>query len=192
MGNEKTWQETEAENKATILKDYPFIKDESGIYAFVRTDQAGIRHAYVGQAKKVLTRLAQHLAGYEQYIDLSLRKYGLYSLKNPYGWTITYKAFPTSSLDNQERYYIKLFANSGHQMKNKLSGGQDGGRVAIAEQKPTKTYREGIEAGYRKAQKEVAKLFEVNLAYSINGAENERKKKALKKFEDFIMKGEKE
>lgn len=191
METEKTWQETEAENKATILKDYPFIKDESGIYAFVRTDQAGIRHAYVGQAKKVLTRLAQHLAGYEQHIDLSLRKHGLYSPKNPCGWTITYKPFPIAALDNQERHYIKLFANGGHQMKNKLSGGQDGGRVAFAETKPARTYRDGVEAGYRKAQKEVAKLFEVNLVYLINGAENERKKKALKKFEDFI-KGDKE
>ena len=190
METEKSWQETEAENKARILQDYPWFKDESGIYAFVRIDQAGIKHAYVGQAKKVLTRLAQHLAGYDQHIDLSLKKHGLYSPKNPYGWTITYKAFPKEALDNQERYYIKLFANGGHQMKNKLSGGQDGGRVAFSETKPARTYRDGVEAGYKKAQKEVAKLFESNLAYSINGAENERKKKALKKFEDFIKKGE--
>ena len=84
MEAEKNWQETEAENKARILKDYPWFKDESGIYAFVRIDHAGIKHAYVGQAKKVLTRLAQHLAGYDQHIDLSLKKNGLYSPKNPY------------------------------------------------------------------------------------------------------------
>lgn len=183
------WREQENENKATLLKEFPYLKDESGIYAFVRIDEIGIKHAYVGQAKKVLTRLAQHLAGHEQHIDKSLKKHGLYSVTNPHGWTVTYKPFPVTALDNQERYYIKLFANSGHQMKNKLSGGQDGGRVAFTETQPHKTYRDGIEAGYNKARKEIAKLFELNLVYSINGAENERKKKALKKFEDFL-KGE--
>lgn len=186
-----SWQETLKEKKELLLSAYPYLKDESGIYVFLRIDEIGIKHAYVGQAKHILTRLAQHLCGYEQHIDNSLRKYGLYSVKNPYGWSITCKYFPESALDNQERYYIKLFANSGHQLKNKLSGGQDGGRIAFTETKPARTYRDGIEAGYKKAQKEVAKLFEVNLAYSINGAENERKRKALQKFEDFL-KGDKE
>lgn len=191
MASEKKWKENENENKELLLKQFPYLKEESGIYAFTRVDEIGIKHAYVGQAKKVLTRLAQHLAGYEQHIDLSLKKYGLYSLSNVHGWDIAYKPFPESALDAQERYYIKVYANSGHQLKNKLSGGQDGGRVAFTETKPAKTYRDGIVAGYKKAQREVAKLFEVNLVYSINGAENERKKKALKKFEDFL-KGEKE
>lgn len=38
----------------------------------VRTDENGFRYAYIGQAVHILTRLAQHLVGY-QHIDLSLK-----------------------------------------------------------------------------------------------------------------------
>ena len=49
----------------------------------INMDEEGIKYAYIGQAKHILTRLAQHLTGY-QHIDLSIRKHGLYSNRNFY------------------------------------------------------------------------------------------------------------
>ena len=74
----------------------------------------------------------------------------------------------------------------GYQLRNKTAGGQGEGKFEIAETKPRKTYYDGIKQGYEKARKEVAKLFEKNLTYSINGKENKNKQKALQKFKDFI------
>ena len=45
-------------NKEQWLQYYS-IKDESGIYLLTRYDDNGFKFAYVGQAKKVLTRLAE-------------------------------------------------------------------------------------------------------------------------------------
>ena len=59
-------------NKREWLKFYD-LKDESGIYILTRYDDNGFKFAYVGQAKKVLTRLAEHPMGYKQHIDFSLR-----------------------------------------------------------------------------------------------------------------------
>ena len=58
-------------NKREWLKFYD-LKDESGIYILTRYDDNGFKFAYVGQAKKVLTRLAEHPMGYKQHIDFSL------------------------------------------------------------------------------------------------------------------------
>lgn len=63
-------------NKREWLKFYD-LKDESGIYILTRYDDNGFKFAYVGQAKKVLTRLAEHPMGYKQHIDFSLRKHGI-------------------------------------------------------------------------------------------------------------------
>ena len=63
-------------NKKEWLKYYD-LKDESGIYILTRYDDNGFKFAYVGQAKKVLTRLAGHPMGYKQHIDFSLRKHGI-------------------------------------------------------------------------------------------------------------------
>ena len=87
----------ENENKKKLLKLNPELNDESGIYFFLRTDENGFRFAYIGQAVKILTRLASHMTGYEQHIDLSLRKHKLYDeKKNPHGWRVEFLNFPES------------------------------------------------------------------------------------------------
>ena len=50
-------------------------EEDSGIYVFTRQEN-GFKYAYVGQAKHILTRLAQHLNGY-QHIDLSIKNTAL-------------------------------------------------------------------------------------------------------------------
>lgn len=99
----------------------------------------------------MLQRLASHLVGYEQHIDLSIRKHKLYSEDNPYGWRVEFLNFPESQLDEKEKYYIKLYADNGYQLRNVSIGGQGENRDSgsIGERKAPKGYLQGIQQGKR-------------------------------------------
>ena len=174
----------EQSNKRKLLKAFPNLTDESGIYILTRKEN-GFKFAYIGQAKHVLTRLAQHLVGY-QHIDLSLKKHGLFSEENPTGWDVCAVRVLKEELDEKEQAFIKRYANAGYQLRNKTAGGQGDGKFEIAETRPRKTYQEGVKKGYEKARKEVAKLFEKSLDFSIKGKENKNKVKAYEKFKLFV------
>lgn len=183
----KTYQEIrkqQQDNKAKILDCNPVLRDESGIYFIFRYED-DMKFGYVGQAKKVVTRLAQHLSGVKDWIDLSIKKHGIYSLENETGYHFIAWYYDEQQLNRMERYWIKYFANRGYQLRNKTMGGQDKGKVGINEN-TRKGYRDGVDVGYKKAQKEVAKLFEKNLVFSINGTENKIKQKSFDKFKNFI------
>lgn len=176
----------EKRNKQRILRVCPDATDERGIYAFVRKAD-GFKYAYVGQAKHMLTRLAQHLQGYSQHIDLSLKKRGLYSEKNPTGWKIRVVALDVEDLDAAERQFIKAFADKGYQMYNGTTGGQDGGKAVLGENKSPKGYRDGVAQGYKNAQKFVARLFEKHLDYRTKSDKpNKNQEKAAQKFAEFL------
>jgi hypothetical protein len=174
----------EKANKERILKVCPDVPDRSGIYILTR-EENGFRFAYVGQAKKLLTRLAQHLKGY-QHIDLSLKKHGLYSEDNLSGWNVAYIECHESCLDDWEQSYVRTYANNGYQMRNKTSGSQSEGKKDIADE-PTKGYLEGLHNGYKKAQKEIAHLFKLHLnCEAKKNPPTKLQEKALLKFEKFI------
>lgn len=174
----------EKANKGRILKVCPDVPDRSGIYILTR-EENGFRFAYVGQAKKLLTRLAQHLTGY-QHIDLSLKKHGLYSEDNLAGWNVAYIECHESCLDDWELRYVRTYANNGYQMRNKTSGSQSEGKKDIADE-PTKGYLEGLHNGYKKAQKEIAHLFKLHLRCEAKkNPPTKLQEKALIKFNDFI------
>lgn len=175
----------EQKNKQRILSVNPKISEASGIYVLYRMENE-IKYAYVGQAKHLLTRLAQHLSGY-QYIDLSLKKHGLYSEGNPCGYNIFFRLYPIEELDEQEQRFIKAFANEGYQLRNKTSGSQGEGKRGLDNQKPPKGYRDGLAKGYKNAQKYVANLFEKHLNYSKKSDKpNKNQEKALEKFKEFL------
>lgn len=176
------------EYKQKLLNLFPHIPFTSGIYVLTRKE-GDFKYAYIGQAMRILDRLSQHMVGY-QHIDLSLKKRGLYSKDNPLGWKVACKEYPLSQLNAMEQEYIKYYANNGYQLYNHTTGSQGEGKQALGEGKSTKGYREGIAQGYKNAQRDVAKLFEKNLTYGINGEPNKNKQKALAKFEEFIMKDE--
>lgn len=182
--NFKQIKAIEKSNKQRLLKIAPFLTEESGVYILTR-EENGFKYAYVGQAKHILTRLAQHLSGY-QHIDLSLKKHGFKTEENPNGWEINAVRVPLDRLDDTEQTLIKQYANGGWQLRNKTAGGQGDGKFEIAETKPRRTYHDGLKQGYSKAQKEVAKMFDKNLDYSIKGKENKNKLKAYEKFKAFI------
>lgn len=119
-------------NEARIKKLCPEITKESGIYVFTRTDEDGIKYAYVGQAKNLLQRTAEHLAGY-QHIDLSIKKHGLYDeAKNCYGWRLHIQTIcPAEMLDEAEQEAVRAYALSGYQLRNDTTGGQGEGKKSL-------------------------------------------------------------
>lgn len=172
--------------KKKLLKINPTLSDESGIYFLTREDADGFKYAYIGQAKHILSRLAQHFTGY-QHIDLSIKKHGLYNNKNPEGWKINYIKCSESQLDDMEQFYIKQYATNGYQLRNKTSGGQGVGKIQIDDYRPTKGYRDGLIQGRKNASKEIARLFEKHLNYSKKSDKpNKNQDKALLKFEEFL------
>lgn len=177
----------EKKNKERLLAVNPGLDEGSGIYFLLRNDESGIRFAYIGQAKHILSRLAQHFTGY-QHIDLSLKKRGLYDAEsNPHGWKVCTMHFPTSQLDEKEQYYIQKYAVNGYQLLNKTAGGQGEGKNQIHEYRPPKGYRDGLKQGYKNASREIANLFEKHLNVSRKSEKpNKIQEKALAKFYDFL------
>ncbi len=167
--------------KERILKIYPTIKNASGIYIFTR-EENGFKYAYVGQACKLLDRLATHLKGY-QHIDLSLKKHGLYNGVNELGWKIKVKY--CTDLNEQEQAYIKACADKGYQLYNHTTGSQGKGKAALKEN-VRKGYQQGVAQGYKKAQKLVANLFDKHLNYEVKKAGNKNQEKAMLKLEEFM------
>ena len=174
------------EREERISKLCPGIPYTSGIYVFYRSDDTGIKRAYCGQAVSLRERCAAHLAEYD-HIGLSLKKHGLYSDKNPYGWKLAYITCPKDKLDEKEIENIKSFANKGFQMYNVTAGGQGSGKKQLNEYKQPKTYRQGIQQGRKAASREIAHLFEKHLDFKPkNEPPNKNQQKAMEKFEDFL------
>ena len=173
----------EAKNKKRLLVLNPNLDEGSGIYFLVRKDENGIKYAYIGQAKHLLTRLAQHLSGY-QHIDLSLKKHGLYSSENIYGWKIGFLHFQISELDFMEKKFIQMYANNGYQLRNKTAGGQGEGKTQIDDYRPAKGYRDGIAQGRKNLAKELTNIIDKHLCISIK-EEKKNNKVSIKAFEKF-------
>ena len=177
----------EQENKKRLLKLNPKLNDRSGIYFLLREDKNGFKYAYVGQAVHTLSRLASHLVGYAQHIDLSLRKHKLYDKeKNPYGWRVEFLNFPENQLDEKEKYYIKLYADNGYQLRNVSIGGQGGNRDSgsIGERKAPRGYLQGIQQGRKNLARELSNIAEKHLIIRLK-PEKEHNKVSQKQFEKF-------
>ena len=186
----------EQENKKRLLKINPKLNDKSGIYFLLREDENGFKFAYVGQAKSVLQRLTSHLVGYEQHIDLSLRKHKLYSEDNPYGWRVEFLNFPESQLDEKEKYYIKLYADNGYQLRNVSIGGQGGNRDSgsVGEKKAPRGYLQGIQQGRKNLARELSNIAEKHLKIELreDKANNKVSQKQYEKFMDLLKAGDSE
>lgn len=174
----------EAAGKKKWLSHNPNLTDESGIYILTREDEAGIRYAYVGQAVKILSRLSQHLYGY-QHIDLSLKKHGIYSEENQHGWKANCLKFPEKLLDEKEKEYIKLYATNGYQLRNKTAGGQGTGKAQIDDYKPGKGYRDGIQQGRKNLARELKAIADKHLEIRVK-PEKQGNKVSEKQYDKFM------
>lgn len=180
-------------NEDKIRKLCPIATEDSGIYLFWRIDSDGFKFAYVGQAKNLLKRLAEHLSGY-QHIDLSIKKHKFYDEEtNPYGYHVEIICHcPEDELDSREQYWIKHYADNGYQLRNATTGSQGSEKRALGDGKSNKGYRDGLQQGYKNAQRDVSKWFEKNLVYEINGKPTVNKQKAYDRFSEFLGKTESE
>lgn len=181
----------ERQNKERWLKVNPHLDDGSGIYIMTRTDEDGIRYAYVGQAVHILTRLAQHLAGHEQHIDLSLKKHKLYGPDNPTGWKVGFMSCPIEKLDEMERYHVKRCASLGFQLRNKTGGSQGEGKRQIDEYRPQKGYHDGLRQGRKNMARELSHIIDTHLTVGLKPekANNKVSQRALEKFWGLLGEG---
>lgn len=177
----------EQQNKQKLLAVNPKLDDESGIYFLTREDENGIKYAYIGQAKHLLTRLAQHLSGY-QHIDLSLKKHGMFSEGNVYGWKINFLHYPEDELDEHEQFWIKRYAKNGYQLRNKTAGGQGEGKKQISEYRPAKGYYDGITQGKKTLARELSHIMEKHLTVELKPEKrgNKVSEKQLEKFNRLL------
>lgn len=181
----------EKKNRERILAVNPHVDEKSGIYFLTRTDEDGFRYAYIGQAVNLLSRLAGHIKGY-QHIDLSIKSHGLYSTDNIYGWKIGFMHYPAEELDKWEQYWIKKYADGGYQLRNKTSGSQGDGKKQIADYKPPKGYRDGIQQGRINLARELANIADKHLVISLKPEKqnNSVSQKQYEKFMDLLKVGE--
>lgn len=174
-------------NKEQWLKYYS-IKDESGIYILTRYDDNGFKFAYVGQAKKVLTRLAEHPMGYKQHIDFSLRKHGIGApfVKDD-KWKCE-KVFycPETELNDLEQEWIRKCHELGYQLLNKTTGSQGQGKQALGEQKPAKGYYDGIKQGRKKVIDEINNRLTKGDIRLVIECPNKRKEQHLAKLMEIL------
>lgn len=177
----------ESQNKRKILSVNQNVDESSGIYFLTRADENGIQYAYIGQAKHLLTRLAQHLSGY-QHIDLSLKKHGMFSEGNVYGWKINFLHYPEDELDEHEQFWIKRYAKNGYQLRNKTAGGQGEGKKQISEYRPAKGYYDGITQGKKTLARELSHIMEKHLTVKLKPEKrgNKVSEKQLEKFNRLL------
>ena len=184
----------EKQNRERLLKVNTKLDDESGIYFLTRTDEDNISYFYIGQAVHILTRLAQHLVGY-QHIDLSIKKRGLYSADNPYGWKVNFMHYPKSELDKWEQYWILEYTKRGYQCRyNKTGGGQGEGKEKINEFRPAKGYRDGIKQGKINLARELSSIAEKHLKIEIREDKKQNKisQRQYEKLMDLLKVGDSE
>ena len=176
----------EKENAKRLLALNPKLNDKPGIYFFLRTNEEGFKFAYIGQARSVIQRCCSHMVGYQQHIDLSLKRHKLYSEKNPYGWRLEFLNFPESQLDEKEKEYIKKYADAGYQLRNVSTGGQGSNRDSgqIGERKAPKGYRDGIKQGKITLARELTDIIGKHLTVTIR-EDKKFNKVSIKAFEKF-------
>lgn len=173
-----------AEREKKIKSICPTIPCTSGIYAFYRLDEAGIRRSYVGQAVNLLERCASHLAEYD-HIALSLKKHGFFSKENPYGWKLTYKTCSKSEMDDLEVSTIRQLADAGFQMYNVTAGSQGKGKQVTGQYKQPRTYSEGIQQGKKVLARELSAIAEKHLKIDLR-ADKANNKVSQKQYEKFM------
>ena len=176
------------QNEERIKKLCPKATHTSGIY-FIYREQNGFKFGYVGQAtKSLLSRLGEHLNGYKQHIDLSIRKYGLYDkVKNPYGYKVSIICYCTPEQCNEkEQEFIKKYANEGWQLRNSTTGSQGEGKQSIIENKSTKGYREGVAYGELKTKRQVKVFFDKYLDFVIKDKPNKVKERKYNEFKEWL------
>lgn len=162
----------------------PEIDSKSGIYFLTRKDDDG-SFFYIGKGVNLIRRMCSHLQGYQQRIDISLKKRGFYSEENTLGWKLNVMHFKPEELDEKERYFIDLYLKNNWINYNVESGGTIG-KTIIGGRKPAKTYTDGIKQGKNKTRKEIKIYFDKYLDFYIKPPTNKIKERKAEEFKKFL------
>lgn len=183
-------------NKKIIKEHCPNISEKCGIYMFWRETEEENVACYIGQAKNLLDRTAQHLMGRKQHIDLSLYKRKWFEPWNKYGWNLRvleecdYNELlnPKEYLDKVEQFYINRYKEYGYELYNVTGGGQIDKAKDIGERQQIKlkSYKNGKNLGAEKVREKIKTYFEKYLDVSIKGKTNKTKERKLEEFKKFI------
>lgn len=138
---------------AIALKQFPWLKEydkKSGIYLWERYNEEDKYCWYVGQAKNILRRTAQHIVDGQSHLDKSIKAHGLTNdqVLNPKKWSIgILQLCEPSDLDVQEQYFIAKWKrnNPNGIMYNVESGGTTG-KTIIGEKKQRRDVKWRAEA----------------------------------------------
>ena len=138
---------------AIALKQFPWLKEYdkvSGIYLWDRHNEEGKYCWYVGQAKNILRRTAQHIVDGQSHLDKSIKKHGLTNdtVEKPNNWSVeVLRVCEIKDLDEFEKFYIgqwkKEYPDSI--MYNVESGGTTG-KTIIGEKKQRRDVKWRAEA----------------------------------------------
>ena len=180
----KELRKRQEEAERLLLKVCPKALHRSGIYFYLREDTEG-KHGYIGKAKDLMERNVSHILGYQQRIDISIKKRGFYSKENPSGWKLNVLEYPKEDLDRWERHWISLYRDGGYNLYNVESGGTDG-KTIIGDRKPPKTYRDGLEQGRKSLAKELRHIIETHLEIKLRNENNKISQKAIAKFWELL------
>lgn len=136
---------------AIALKQFPWLREydkQSGIYLWSRYDEDGTFCWYIGKAKNLLRRTAQHIMDGQSHLDKSIKKHGFWeNKKNEHGWDLTIvERCPENKLDEREQYWIVMYRIVRPcKMYNVESGGTTG-KTIIGEKKQRRDIKWKAEA----------------------------------------------
>lgn len=182
----------QSEIERTLRKACPKINEGSGIYFLLRYDpEEDKNYGYIGLGVNLLRRMISHIQGYQQRIDISLKKRGLWSEDNPNGWKLNVLNFPREELEEKEKFYIDLYLKNGYTLLNKESGGSTG-KFLINERKPAKTYTQGVAYGTLKTKRKVKEFFDKYLDFVVKQPSTKIKERKFAEFGEFLKGGENE
>ena len=175
---------------AIALNQFPWLRDwdkESGIYLWERYNEDGKYCWYIGKAKNILRRTAQHIMDGESHLDKSIKKHGMTNdtVEKPNSWSIEIlRGCKVSDLDEFESFYINQWKqnNPNGIMYNIESGGTTG-KTIIGEKKQRRDVK-------WKAEARAKVLAEFREYFDIVPNENAIKGKGELKAEPKKLKGE--
>ena len=186
----KRFYSKQEEAERLLFAVCPKADHRSGIYFYLREDTDG-KYGYIGKATDLVSRNVAHIIGYQQHIDISIKKRGFYSKDNPSGWRLNVLYYPKEDLDRWERHWIALYRDSDYNLYNVESGGTEGKEI-IGERKPPKTYRDGLSQGRKSIARELKHIIDTHLEIKLRKEDNKISQKALAKFWELLESEEKE
>ena len=181
---------------AIALKQFPWLREydkKSGIYLWDRYDEDGKYCWYVGKAKNLLRRTAQHIVDGQSHLDKSIKAHGVAEYKiigKPTLWKETtwrvdiLELCGIENLDKLEQYYIDKWQKDYPNgiMYNVESGGTTG-KTIIGEKKQRRDVK-------WKAEARAKVIAEFREYFDIVPNENAIKGKGELKAEPKKLKGE--